>query len=186
MARERRPMSAEAGAGVIVETERLVLRRQTAGDIGFLVGLWSDPEVTRHLGGPRDRDALQKSFEQTAADPTADRFDLWPVVEKASGRLVGHCGLLDKDVEGRPEVEVVYVIAESEWRRGYASEAGRALCRHALEIMGLKRVIAMIEPGNEASERTAIAIGMRFQREVARPGGERRRLYAIGAEPPID
>jgi hypothetical protein len=39
----------------ILETERLLLRRQTGDDIPALVALWSDPQVTRHLGGPRER-----------------------------------------------------------------------------------------------------------------------------------
>jgi [ribosomal protein S5]-alanine N-acetyltransferase len=98
---------------------------------------------------------------------------------------VGHCGLLDKVVEGREEVELGYVIAPAEWRQGYATEIGRALAGYAFETLGLVRLIALIEPGNDVSERTAAAIGMRFQREVARPGGKRRRLYAMGAEPPV-
>ena len=36
-------------------TERLGLRRFTAADLDFLADLYSDPEVTRHLGGTRDR-----------------------------------------------------------------------------------------------------------------------------------
>jgi [ribosomal protein S5]-alanine N-acetyltransferase len=170
------------GQGTILETARLVLRRQRVDDVAFLVDLWSDADVTRHLGGPRDRERLRAAFAATAKDPEAERFDLWPVVAKATGRLVGHCGLLDKLVEGRDEIELVYVIAASEWKKGYATEIGRALCDHALRDVGLPRVIALIEPGNEASERTATAIGMRFQREVVRPGGERRRLYALGGD----
>lgn len=166
----------------ILETQRLVLRRQRADDIDFLVDLWSDPEITRALGGPRERDGLRAGFAATAAEPAADRFDLWPVVEKEDGRLVGHCGLLNKQVEGRDEIELVYVIAAGSQRRGYASEVGRALIRYALDELGATRVIALIEPGNEASERTARSVGMRFQRDVRRPGGTMRRLYAIAGE----
>jgi len=170
-------------AEVILESERLVLRRQRDDDAEFLVGLWSDPEVTRHLGGPRERDSLQASFEETTADPYAERFDLWPVSDKATGRLVGHCGLLDKEVEGQTEIELVYVLAASAWGKGYATEIGRALCRYAFETMGLTRLIVLIEPGNDASERTAMSIGMRFEREVTRSGGALRKLYALSAVP---
>lgn len=166
-------------AGVFLESERLVLRRQRDDDVAFLVDLWSDPGVTRYLGGPRDRDRLRASLGETAADPDAERFDLWPVVEKATGRLVGHCGLLDKDVEGQDEIELVYVLAASVWGRGFATEIGRDLSRHAFDTMGLTRLIALIDPGNEASERTAARIGLRFERQVTRPGGALRKLYAI-------
>jgi len=166
-------------AEVILESERLVLRRQREHDVEFLVDLWTDPDVTRHLGAPRDREELRVLLEETAVDPYAERFDLWPVVEKATGLVVGHCGLLDKDVEGKTEIELVYVLAASAWGRGYATEIGSALCRYAFETMGLTRLIALIEPGNDASERAAMSIGMAFGREVVRPDGAARMLYAI-------
>ncbi len=163
---------------IIVETERLVLRYQTAPDIAPLVALWSDPEATRHLGGPRDRAWLESVFEETAQDPYAEEYDLWPVMEKATGAVVGHCGLLEKDVEGNREIELTYVFAPLAWGKGYATEMGRALKRHAFEERGIERVIALIEPGNRVSERVAIKIGMAFEREVVRPGGAVRRMYA--------
>lgn len=100
---------------VILETERLTLRYQAASDIASLVDLWSDPEVTRHLGGPRDRDWLRSVFEETARDPYAEEYDLWPVIERETGEVVGHSGLLEKEVEGRPEIELTYVFAPSVW-----------------------------------------------------------------------
>jgi RimJ/RimL family protein N-acetyltransferase len=42
-------------------------------------------------------------------------------------------------------------------------------------------LIALIEPENLASERVAVKIGMRFDKEVVRPGGALRRLYVIEA-----
>lgn len=166
----------------ILETERLVLRRQLAADVAFLVGLWSDPDVTRHLGGPRDRAWLRSVFEETAADPFREDFDLWPVVEKASGLPVGHCGLLPKEVENRPEIEVNYILARSAWGRGYASEIAAALERYAADQLGLRRLIALISPENGASEHVARRIGMRLEGETVRPGGAIRRVYAANLE----
>jgi RimJ/RimL family protein N-acetyltransferase len=107
----------------ILESERLQLRYQQAADVEALVDLWSDPEVTRYLGGPRDRAWLQSVFEETAAAPYAEAYDLWPVIEKETGRLVGHAGLLKKEVAGRAEIELTYVLAASAWGQGYATVA---------------------------------------------------------------
>lgn len=164
---------------IILETARLTLRVQRASDVASLVDLWADPNVTRYLGGPRDRAWLRSAFEETAEDPYAERYDLWPVIERESGHLVGNCGLLEKEVEGRTEIELIYVLTPSAWGKGYATEMGRALKRHAFEEMGIRRLIALIEPENEASEQVAIRIGMRLEREVVRPGGEVRRVYAV-------
>ena len=162
---------------VILETARLILRRQLPSDIAFLVDLWSDPDVTRYMGGSRDREWLRTVFQETALDPFAERYDLWPVIEKKTGAGVGHCGLLDKVVEGRPEIELVYVLAPSAWGKGYATEIGQALKQHAFETMEIGRLIALIEPENRASERVAVKIGMRLEKDVVRPGGEGRKVY---------
>ena len=165
----------------ILETERLLLRRQTPFDLEFLIDLWSDPEVTHHLGGPRDREWLRSEFEATAVDPLQEEFDLWPLMEKASGRLIGHCGLLPKEVDGRPEIELNYLLAACARGKGYAAEIGIALWRYATGKLGLQRLVALIAPGNEASERVATRIGMHLEKETRRPGGAVRRVYAIEA-----
>jgi ribosomal-protein-alanine N-acetyltransferase len=164
---------------IILETERLILRRQQTSDIAPLVKLWTDPEVTGYMGGPRDGGQLRSIFEETSHNPYAERYDLWPVIEKETSHVVGHSGLLEKEVEGRSEIELIYVLASSVWGKGYATEIGRALKQYALEEMGIERLIALIEPENAASERVAVQIGMRFEKEVARSGGVVRRLYGI-------
>lgn len=165
----------------ILETERLVLRYQLASDVPFLTDLWADPIVTRYMGGPRDRDWLRSLFEETAKNPKAERYDLWPVVEKDTGRVVGHCGLLDKEVEDRAEIELSYVFSPAVWGKGYATEIAAAIKQWAMEKIGLKRLIALIEPENAASERVAIKIGMHLEKETIRPGGARRRVYVVEA-----
>ncbi len=163
----------------ILHTERLVLRRlHSASEIAALLDLWTDPDVTQFMGGPRNREDLQADFQATLEAPERDAYDLWPLLERDSLRLVGHCGLLHKDVAGRGEIEVVYVIAQSEWGQGYASEIAHALSRYAFRKLGLTRLVALIDPGNLASERVAAKIGMRFERDVVRPGGAIRRVYA--------
>lgn len=163
----------------ILETERLVLRRQQAADVSFLTDLWTDPDVTRYLGGPRERGWLQAEFEESAANPFAHPHDLWPVLEKGTGLGVGHCGLLEKEVEGEAEIELNYIFAASAWGKGYAVEMGRALRQYAFEVEGLDRLIALIDPANAASERVAAKIGMHYERDVVRSGGVLRKLYVV-------
>jgi ribosomal-protein-alanine N-acetyltransferase len=164
---------------VILETGRLILRPVEAADIPALVDLWSDPQVTEHMGGPRQREKLARIFAETAQDPLAERYDMYPVVEKSSGKVVGHCGLLDKEVDGKTEIELVYVLARDAWGLGYATEIARAIIEHAFWKMGVERLIALIEPRNTASERVARKIGMRLEKEVLRPGGSLRRVYVV-------
>lgn len=163
------------GSFVILETEPLMLRRQRPSDVEPLVKLWSDPDATRYLGGRRHRAWLRSVFEETAQDAYAERYDLWPVIEKETHEIVGHCGLLEKTVEGRAEIELNYVLVPSAWGKGCATEMGQALKHSALKEIGIDRLIALIEPENGAPERVALKVGMHFDREVVRPGEARRR-----------
>lgn len=93
-----------------IETERLLIQVLLTEDAERLARLWTDPDVTRYMGGSRDyTKVLQILEEDTRAEDPPD-FDLWPVVEKDTGQVVGHCGILDKEVDGREEHELVYVF----------------------------------------------------------------------------
>ena len=165
----------------ILQTRRLILTRLQSAHLSALVDLWTDPEVTRFMGGPREREFLAEDLGKTALAPFTEKYDLWALVEKESGTVIGHCGLLDKEVEGAPEIELVYVLATAAWGRGYATEIAAALKEYAFQTLGLKRLISLIEPGNRRSERVAVKTGMRLEREVVRPGGFVRILYAVNA-----
>jgi ribosomal-protein-alanine N-acetyltransferase len=164
-----------------IETARLLLRNLMPEDIPDLVQMWTDAEVTRFLGGPREAGWLEANFaeEARAADPPL--HDQWPVIEKASGQLVGYCGLIEKEIEERAEIELVYAFLPSAWGKGYASEMAQALREHGVQRLHLRRLVALIEPENEASVHVAEAAGFHFERSVRRPAGM-MRLYAY--EPP--
>jgi ribosomal-protein-alanine N-acetyltransferase len=165
----------------ILQTRRLILTRLQSAHVPALADLWTDPEVTRFMGGPREPASLRENLEETAQDPWKDKYDLWVLVEQASGAVIGHCGLLDKEVEGTPEIELVYVLATAAWGKGYASEIAAALKDYAFQNLGLRRLVSLIEPDNRRSERVAVKTGMRLEREVIRPGGAKRLLYAVTA-----
>jgi [ribosomal protein S5]-alanine N-acetyltransferase len=164
---------------IILETERLLLRYLRHEDIPCLINLWTDPDVTRYMGGPRDVETLRTNLVGVAGNPLAEQFDLWPLVERSSGLLIGHSGLLEKEVDGLTEYEMVYVLARSTWGKGYATEIGRALVTYAYHVRNINRLIALVEPENTASEKVAIKVGMHLEKEVVRPGGGIRRVYAV-------
>jgi ribosomal-protein-alanine N-acetyltransferase len=168
-----------------METERLTLRPLAAEYVPALVDLWTDPEVTRYMGGPRERETLERTFaEDLAAEPP--RFDLWPLIEKSSGQVIGHCGLIDKDVDGVEEIEVVYVLARSAWGKGYATEAAQALRQAAFGEFGLSRLVALIDPENAASAHVAEKIGLLLEKTTVRPGGKVMQVYALSAAQAAD
>ena len=163
----------------ILETKRLLLRYQTNNDIEPLVSIWTSPEVTKFIGAPRKKDFLLKEFVKTAENPYAEKYDLWVVVEKVSEEVVGHCGFIDKLVEGNVEIDLTYIFTPSAWGKGYATEIAAALKEFAFGVMGEKRLIALIHPGNEASASVAMKIGMTKRKQLLRPNNEVRDMYVI-------
>jgi len=150
-------------------------------DAPALAAIWADPQVTQFMGGPRDRAEVQRWLEEDAQSPDPPEIDRWPVVEKSSGRVVGDCGPIEKEVDGQDEVELVYVLERRSWGMGYATEAASAIMRYAFEGLGLPRLISLVDPRNAPSERVALKLGMTLEKETVRPGGKLMGVYAVAA-----
>lgn len=162
-----------------LETDRLLLRALLPEDIEPEVALWADPEVMRYMGGPRNAERVRAILEGELAEPPAGPLGQWPVVDRSTGEFVGDCGLIAKEIEGRDEVELVYVLASSAWGKGYATEIGAALLRFAFDELRLVRVVSLIDPDNIASKRVASKLGMQREAIVMRPDGTERALWTI-------
>lgn len=162
----------------ILTTKRLRLRYQRESDIPFLIELWTDEEMTRYTGGPRERAFLLSEFGKAARDPRAEEYDLWVLESLETGELAGQAGFIPKSVDGEELIELNYFIRREDWGKGYATEISRALISHAFEAKKLDRLIALVDEGNEASKRVAQGAGMRYWKTVARESG-RKRVYKV-------
>jgi len=165
----------------IARTPRLVIERLRAEHIEPLCDIWCDPTVTKFMGGPRIREKVLQSLQDELSVP--ETYTLWPVVEKASGKVVGHCGLLEKEQDGRKDIELVYVIGSGYQRRGYGFEASRAIGSYGFAQFNLDRLVALIEPENQPSQRLAEKLGFVAGPIVVRPSGGHRIVYALDRPP---
>jgi ribosomal-protein-alanine N-acetyltransferase len=172
-----------AGKFARLETQRLTLRLITSSDGPAIHRYMGDPVVTRWL--PEGR--LDKAEAQTFADKNAGRRPTAiAVVERASGELVGHMAF--HPWFGRATHEIGWAIGRPHQRRGYATEAARALIAHAFETLRCHRVIATCQPQNVASWRVMDKLGMRreahFRQCIPRDTGEwwDEYLYALLAK----
>lgn len=126
----------------MIETARLLIRPFTAEDVDELLGLWSDPANERFVGA---------ATPQTVEDVLAwfERWLPWGVWERATGKLVGDCGLSFDD--GYQEWELSYGFRRDRWGRGYATEAARACVRYGFGERDLERIVADVDPANPRS-----------------------------------
>jgi RimJ/RimL family protein N-acetyltransferase/GNAT superfamily N-acetyltransferase len=165
------------------DTERLHIRAPHASDLDALVTLWTDPVAMAHTGGPRDPALIQREFGRYATDPAAyvesDREWWWVVTERSSDACAGLCGLIEKDVEGQTETELVYFFLPAFWGRGYAAEAAGRVAQYAFTQVGLTSLISIIEPEHTASASVARKLGMNLESEVLRPDGVTRQIFRL-------
>jgi RimJ/RimL family protein N-acetyltransferase len=151
-----------------IRTERLILRPILAEDLDAYAAMYADPEVVRFIsdGTTASRDETAEWLERSIRRNELDGWDMRSVVRAADGTVLGRCGIAVREIEGRVEREVGYLLGREHWGRGYATEAASAMRDHALGELGLRRVIALIQPGNAASKRVAARLGMAYERDV--------------------
>jgi ribosomal-protein-alanine N-acetyltransferase len=169
---------------IVLETERLWLRRFTPEDAEDNYRIYTDPENMRFMGRQPDSVEFERYHigRHIANYYDTHEFGLWAAVLKENGRLIGRCGLLFQPVEGAQEVEVSYLIDRHYWGRGLATEAARATVRLGFGRYGFPRIVALINPENVASVRVAEKLGMKHERDVDfRDYGE-VALYVLRAE----
>jgi ribosomal-protein-alanine N-acetyltransferase len=160
-------------------TKRFFVRSLKTEDVQALAKLWTDPDVTRFMGSPRDYEEVYEQLMEDAHLLPPPKFDLWVVIEKATRDIIGHCGILDKDIDNNREFELVYVIDKPSWGKGYATEIATAIRNFAFHELGLNRIVSLIDPANQASSRVAIKVGLKYEKAVVRPGDKIMHLYSL-------
>ena len=96
---------------------------------------------------------------QAAATPQTEPFGVWLIVERATNTVAGDIGFLGPPADGH--VELGFSVIPDRRRRGYASEAARAIVQWVLLQPGVGVVVARSDVENEASARTLTSAGFR-------------------------
>ena len=152
----------------LLATQRLTLRPFHILDAEPMYHIFCDAEVMRFSDGVKTKEWVQ-TWLRTCLERyyTTWGFGPYAVMEKKSKDVIGYCGLFYfPDVNGHLEVEIGYRLARSAWGYGYATEAASAVREYAFFTLGIKRLIAIIDPSNAASIRVAQKIGMHYEQDV--------------------
>ena len=164
-------MESDASATKVMETERLVLRHLTEGDAAFILRLLNEPSWIRFIGDRGVRE-LEGARGYIARGPAASYerhgFGLFLVELKGAGTPAGICGLIKRDT--LEDVDIGFAFLPEFWGRGYALESAAATMEYARNVLGLKRVAAIVAPDNESSIRLLEKLGMSCERTIRLPG----------------
>lgn len=161
------------------DTERLSFSEMTVEDLDDIAALLGDADVMKYYPRPKTRDEALSWIRWNQDLYQRRGFGLWVIRLRATRRFVGDCGLTPQEVEGTTEIEVGYHVRADMQGCGYATEAAAACRAYARQVLGLSRLIAIIDPDNEPSQRVAEKIGLRFGRDATYgPRQQRVRVYS--------
>jgi RimJ/RimL family protein N-acetyltransferase len=158
-----------------------------------ILGLWTQPDVRRHLWGDRviseERAGLEiarskESFREAG-------FGHWVVRRREERRVIGSCALLS--IPGSEQIEIVYCIDPAMRNNGFGTQAARAVLTYAFNTLRLPLIHGRCARDNIASLRVLEKTGMRFGRphphkdcegaHLSISCEEFRRLESVSAPP---
>jgi RimJ/RimL family protein N-acetyltransferase len=150
-------------AEIILETDRLILRTQTDGDVAQFLRHLNSPVVRAYLCGPQEAHEIEAGFAKVAAMRAQHGFSFLVVQHKESGDVIGNCGL--KLIDGRiPSMEgsfeIGWLLREDYWRQGYAYEAASACIDWAFNRLDAPHILALTCDANIASWKMMEKLGM--------------------------
>jgi ribosomal-protein-alanine N-acetyltransferase len=156
---------------VLPTTERLALRRFDDGDFEWLLALYQDAEVTRYLGGPQERTAIERMFRSRVLDYYDEHpgLGMWVTIERASGRRAGFHLL--NNIQGESDIQVGFVLERWAWGRGFATEMARAVLAYGFTELALPIIAGITSVRNVGSLQVLSKIGLqrRGERSFAHP-----------------
>jgi [ribosomal protein S5]-alanine N-acetyltransferase len=167
--------------GMLLETERLILRPLTQDDVDAIYAVIGDPIAMQHYPRTFAREDAVEWIERNRRWHERDGYSLLAVVLKSTGKVIGDCGLSWQLADDTPMLELGYHLQRDEWGHGYATEAARACMDYAFHQLSAEKLVSLILAENQPSRRVAERNGMRVERQVMH-SGRQHLLYAITRE----
>ncbi len=159
-----------------LSTARLLLPPLERSHAQALATVYSDPEVSRYIGGKRLTAEVIPLQVNAFADEWRERgYGQSAVILRETG--LGRIGLHYWPVWN--EVELGYILSRSVQGRGFATEGAQAWLGVAVKIPDLDHVIANIHPENHPSTRLAEKLGFEFDRHDTTPSGQPTLIYRL-------
>jgi RimJ/RimL family protein N-acetyltransferase len=146
-----------------LHTRRTTLQPLGPEHLAVMHAMWTDAYVRRYLWDDMviGEETAARALAASADDFAQRGFGLWGVFDRATGELVGFCGLRCP-VEGVPEL--LYGLWREWSGQGVATEAARAVLAHAFTTLGVREIAAATDVPNTASVGVMQRLGMRFER----------------------
>src|SRR5574337_874481 len=143
-----------------LQTSRLIMRAFTEDDAVPMHRILSGKGVLRYFPttDPPPPERVQKLVLNALKHWEERGYGLWAVELRTTGELIGRCGL--QLIAETDEVEIDFILGNSFWGQGYATEAGQAAMQYGFDTLSTSTIVGIVHPQNEASQRVLEKLGM--------------------------
>jgi len=162
----------------VLDTPRLALDRFAPADAPFVLALLNDPGWLRYIGdrGVRTEDAARDYIVNgPMAMYAREGFGLWKASLRDTGEPIGMAGLIKRPA--LDDVDLGFAFLPAFRGRGYAREATSGCVRYAGEVLGLRRLVAIVAPDNADSLRLLGALRFGYERDLEMKPGDVVQLH---------
>ena len=152
---------------LILETKRLTVRPFSLCDADFIVELLNEKAFIENIGDKKVRsldDARCYLRDGPIASYQRYGIGLWRIGLQGDDASIGMAGLLKR--EQLADVDLGYALLAEYCGNGYALEVTSAVMTYARELLGYRRVVAVVNEGNKSSIRLLKKLGFEYERMV--------------------
>ena len=149
------------------ETNRLRFRLIERSDFNSWLPFFEHPESFRYWNAQLQPPKVEckKWYDKQFGRYDADLGGMNAMIEKLSGKLIGHCGLLVQRIDNIVELEIGYSLLPEFWNIGFATEAAMKCRDVAFARNYSPSLISIISLTNKPSSRVAEKNGMTIDKQ---------------------
>lgn len=152
---------------IVIETERLFLRKFTLDDADFMLEMLNTPTWLRFIGDRGVRtveEAMEYLRNGNIRSYREYGFGFYVVVIKETQESIGICGIVKR--EGLEDIDIGFAFFPQFMSKGYGYESASATLNYALNDLKIKRIVAIIDPENVSSIGLIKKIGLVFEKMI--------------------
>lgn len=173
-------MSAPLPRDPVAQSTRLRIRPMVATDQDALGQVYGDLDAMRYVddGTAISEEDCARWVQVTAANYTKRGYGMFVVELRHTGQLIGFCGLVHPGGQELPELK--YAYHREFWGRGYATEAGLALCDYGRREFAMAGIIATVHPDHQVSQGVLGKCGFTLRETRRNDDGSHTAVWAWG------
>lgn len=152
---------------MILETERLRLRKLVNEDAEFIIRLVNTPEWLQYIGDKNIK-SIEDAEDYLNNGPiksySENGYGLWIMILKETEESIGICGLVNR--ESLDDIDIGFALLPEYSKLGYAYEAAKATMDYAKDTLAIEKIVAITDQDNHTSIKLLNKLGLEFERNI--------------------